>query len=235
MQALCVRLLRLVDAARKISGNFSVTYEVALLNPKCQSGLNYPSLHSVSIFFLYLCSCIFNMLSLTFTSYLLFGLTVATCSHRTHLQRHVDEPAFGYDVSKGPLTWYKLSDNNTACRGGRNQSPIDIGTDNRPSLFQLSDGTERVQAGTSARPTGASQSTMTNVWMGCSRTWELRLKLLRTAKKTRISALLLVVRSTILSSFTFTHHQSIVSTVRRFPWKCIWSTSHQVIAFHSCI
>jgi carbonic anhydrase len=34
---------------------------------------------------------------------------------------------WGYAADNGPLTWAKLSMNNSLCGSGRNQSPIDIG------------------------------------------------------------------------------------------------------------
>jgi carbonic anhydrase len=34
---------------------------------------------------------------------------------------------WGYGVDNGPLTWGRLSANNSSCRTGTSQSPIDIG------------------------------------------------------------------------------------------------------------
>jgi carbonic anhydrase len=64
----------------------------------------------------------------------LVSVVVGTCSHGTYLQRRDGggHAGFGYGYADGPLLWQNLSPENSLCKSGKNQSPIDVSEYHRP-------------------------------------------------------------------------------------------------------
>ena len=67
-----------------------------------------------------------------FKSFLLASTASATCMHNLSKYKRatpgkVEVGTFGYTGLNGPLNLASLNANNSACKTGRNQSPINIG------------------------------------------------------------------------------------------------------------
>jgi carbonic anhydrase len=67
-----------------------------------------------------------------FNTLLLVGTASATCLHGLskfkRAEGEVKVGTFGYTGLIGPLNWASLAPENEACKTGKNQSPINVGT-----------------------------------------------------------------------------------------------------------
>ena len=72
-----------------------------------------------------------------------YGHTLSGRPHPAVVKRAIIKPTFGYNYYDGPLQWGDLSPNNTMCKQGDHQSPININTTATTPSSEQSDAAKK--------------------------------------------------------------------------------------------